>query len=235
MKIKVKLNTNVEDLAAELEPKVKLAGAATAQQLHQRGVELAKQGFGTSGFKHWSKGYKFAKVDDGMFIISVEGRFANMMEDGIATGEISKMIMNGPRAGHNKAQGKDYVDVPIHKDADAAGQVSIQGEKFQVQAFKSADEMLKHFSKPERTPVMFTRGKNVGPAEDRIVSRSKKLENLIKSENPKGGSTAYMTLHRVSEKSVWPKSPYAGQHVLDKLSLEVEHIFATMLNNFFKE
>lgn len=231
MRTKVKLGLKTDDLISEIKPKLDAAGAATASAVFQRGLEFARQAFGTSGFKNWSKGYKFAKVEDGLYIISVEGKLANMMEDGIETGEISKMIMDGNRAQHNKAEGKNYVDVPIHKDADSAGNISIQGQKFQVQGFKNADEMMKQFSKPENKNVKFSRGKEV-EQEQRMVARAKKIEGLIKSQNPKDGSTAYMTIRRVGENSVWPASPYPGGKVLDKLDLEVERIFATMIETF---
>jgi len=232
MRTKVKLDLKADDIVSEVEPKLKAAGAATANQLYMRGLEYAKQAFGASGFKNWSNGYKFAKVEDGLYIISVEGKLATMMEDGIETGEISKLIMGGNRAQHNKAEGKDYVDVPIHKDADSAGNISIQGQKFQVQGFKNADDLMKQFSKPENKQVKFSRGKEV-EEESRIVARAKKVEGLIKSQNPKNGSTAYMTIRRVSKDSVWPSSPYAGGKVLDRLDLEVEKIFATMIDSFF--
>lgn len=233
MRTKVKLGLKTDDLISEIKPKLDAAGAATASAVFQRGLEFARQAFGTSGFKNWSKGYKFAKVEDGLYIISVEGKLANMMEDGIETGEISKMIMDGNRAQHNKAEGKNYVDVPIHKDADSAGNISIQGQKFQVQGFKNADEMMKQFSKPENKNVKFSRGKEV-EQEQRMVARAKKIEGLIKSQNPKDDSTAYMTIRRVGENSVWPASPYPGGKVLDKLDLEVERIFATMIEVFLK-
>lgn len=233
MRTKVKLGLKTDDLISEIKPKLDAAGAATASAVFQRGLEFARQAFGTSGFKNWSKGYKFAKVEDGLYIISVEGKLANMMEDGIETGEISKMIMDGNRAQHNKAEGKNYVDVPIHKDADSAGNISIQGQKFQVQGFKNADEMMKQFSKPENKNIKFSRGKEV-EQEQRMVARAKKIEGLIKSQNPKDGSTAYMTIRRVGENSVWPASPFPGGKVLDKLDLEVERIFATMIEAFLK-
>ncbi len=233
MRIKAKLDLKVDDIVADLEPKVKAAGAATANALYMKGLEYARQSFGASGFKNWSKGYKFAKIEAGLYVISVEGKLANMMEDGIETGEISKMIMDGNRAQHNKAEGKNYVDVPIHKDADSAGNISIQGQKFQVQGFKNADEMMKQFSKPENKNVKFSRGKEV-EQEQRMVARAKKIEGLIKSQNPKDGSTAYMTIRRVGENSVWPASPFPGGKVLDKLDLEVERIFATMIEAFLK-
>lgn len=231
MRTKVKLDLKVDDLVSELEPKVKAAGAATASAVFQRGLEFARQAFGSSGFKNWSKGYKFAKVEDGLYIISIEGKLANMMEDGIETGEISKLIMGGNRAQHNKAEGKNYVDVPIHKDADSAGNISVQGQKFQVQGFKNADEMMKQFSKPENKNVKFSRGKSV-EQEQRMVSRAKKIQDLIKSQDKASGSTAYMTIRRVGENSVWPSSPYPGGKVLDKLDLEVERIFASMIDTF---
>jgi hypothetical protein len=65
-----------------------------------------------------------------------------------------------------------------------------------------------------------------------MVARAKKVEGLIKSQNEKDSSVAYMTIRRVGENSVWPSSPYSGQKVLDRLDLEVEQLFATMIDSF---
>jgi hypothetical protein len=233
MSVKVKLNLNIKELLNDIEPRLKAAGAATAGRLYQRGFELARQGFGRSGFNHWRNGYKFSKVDDGLYVIAVEGKFAMMMEDGIKTGEISRMIMHGTRAAYNRSQGKDYVDVPLFKDGGQSNSVRIGGEKFEINTFKNSDELMKHFSKPMLKQVTFTRGKSI-EQEERIIQRSKKIEGLIRSQDPKSGNTAYLTIRRVTNESVWPETPYEGQKILDKLELEVEQIFSNMIEQFMR-
>lgn len=228
MRIKAKLELKAEQLVSEFKDKISLIGTATASALYDRGRQLASQSYGRSGFAKWNAGYKFTKVDEGMFIISVEGKLANMMEDGIKTGEISKMIMEGPRAQYNKGQGKEYVDVPIGKDADSAGSISIQGQKLQVQSFKSADDLMAAFSKPEKKNVKFSARPGVRE-EERVVQRAKAVEGLIKSQKPGSTQTSYMVLKRVTADSVWPSSPYAGQDILGKLDLEVQKTFDTIV------
>lgn len=228
MKIKAKLELSAEQLVSGFKEKLALIGSATASALYDRGRQLASQSFGRSGFAKWNQGYKFSKIDDGIYVISVEGKLANMMEDGIKTGEISKMIMEGPRAQFNKAQNKNYVDVPIGKDADSNGTISIQGQKLQVQAFKSSDDLMAAFSKPEKKQVKFSARPGVRE-EERIVQRAKAVEGLIRSQKPNSNQTSYMVLKRVTDESTWPSSPYQGQDILGKLDLEVQKTFDTIV------
>lgn len=228
MKIKAKLELSADQLVSGFKEKLALIGSATASALYDRGRQLASQSFGRSGFAKWNAGYKFNKIDDGIYVISVEGKLANMMEDGIKTGEISKMIMEGPRAQYNKGQKKNYVDVPIGKDADSNGSISIQGQKLQVQSFKSADDLMAAFSKPEKKQVKFSARPGVRE-EERIVQRAKAVEGLIRSQKPNSTQTSYMVLRRVTENSTWPSSPYEGQDILGKLDLEVQKTFDTIV------
>ena len=231
MKVKAKLQLSADELVTQFKDRLALIGSATASTLYNRGLQLASQNFGRSGFAKWSAGYKFNKIDDGIYVISVEGKLANMMEDGIKTGEISKMIMEGPRAQYNKSQKKNYVDVPIGKDADSSGNISIRGQKLQVQSFKSADDLMAAFSKPEKKVVKFSARPGVRE-EERIVQRVKAVEGLIRSQKPNSTQTSYLVLRRVTPNSTWPSSPYQGQDILGKLDLEVQKTFDTIVEKF---
>jgi hypothetical protein len=234
MKIKAKLELSADQLISNFKQKLTFIGSVTASSLYDRGRQLASQSFGRSGFAKWSAGYKFSKIDDGIYVISVEGKLANMMEDGIKTGEISKMIMEGPRARHNKGENKNYVDVPIGKDADSSGNISIQGQKLQVQSFRSADDLMAAFSKPEKKQVKFSARPGV-VEEERIVQRARAVEGLIRSQKPNSTHTSYMVLRRVTEDSIWPSSPYEGQDILGKLDLEIEKTFDTIVERLIGE
>jgi len=173
------------------------------------------------GLKKWKEGFKINKVTDDFYIISVTGQLANWMEQGMQAGEVSKAIMQGNRAEHNKSEGKNYVDVPIARDADAAGNMTLgkKGPKVNVSAFKNADDLIKN--------VTFSDWKRGGVRQEkRIISR---VQDIIKSTKPETGETNYLTIRRVTDKSQWPKTPFQGAKVLESLDTYIENNFDKIL------
>ena len=176
-----------------------------------------------AGLKHWEKGFAVDKITEGTWMISMTGRLANMMEDGIKVGELKDLILNGNRARINKAQGKDYVDVPIPLNADAVtgvlGKTSVS-----VQHFKDADAVMKNIKVSD-----WAKGgiKN----EKRITQR---VQDVIKSRKPNenAADSQYMVIRRVSAKSKgWPTSPFAGAKVFEALDSYLEKAFEESLNS----
>lgn len=206
---KLELDLDQKELQEAFQPRLNAIGDAMVTQLAQRGKELASQRL-KSGLKLWERGFKVDKIEDGFFVVSMTGKLATMMEDGIKVGEISKMIMSGNRAKANKT---GYVDVPIGRDADSLGNIS--GRKINVSAFKDADSL--------RQSVSFSDYKKGGiRKEDRIIQR---VEDVIKSTEPLTGKSSFMTIRRVTEDSVWPSSPFTGAKIFEDLEAEVESIF----------
>jgi hypothetical protein len=177
-----------------------------------------------TGLSKWLSGFKINKVNNDFYIISIDGKLANWMEDGMETGEVSKAIMSGNRADVNRAEGKDYVDVPIAKDADAMGQISLgkSGPKVSVAAFKDADAMLKSITTSD--------WKKGGVKKKQVMAT--RVQDIIKNVSPKSKKTSYLTIRRVTEDSVWPKSPFQGAKVLDDLGLYLENNFDKILERF---
>lgn len=203
----------------------KTATSSLMGQVKQEGERYAgtklKKGLGS-----WKKGFRVDRVTDDFYLISVEGKMASWMEDGIKTGEISKDIMHGNRAESNKGEGKNYVDVPIAKDADAAGSMSLGkkgGPSVNVKAFANADSLMKFINTSD--------WKKGGIKQKQVVQS--RVKDIIKNVEPKSGKVSYLTIRRVTDKSVWPKSPFAGAKVLDHLdkyiNANIDQIFERFL------
>ena len=177
-----------------------------------------------TGLSKWLNGFKINKVSDEFYIISIDGQLANWMEDGIAAGEVSKSIMSGNRADVNRSEGKNYVDVPIAKDADSMGQISLgkKGPSVSVAAFKDADAMMKSITTSD--------WKKGGTKKKQVMAN--RVKDIIKNVEPQSKKTSYLTIRRVTDDSMWPKSPFQGAKVLDDLGLHISNNFDTILERF---
>lgn len=217
-------NFNLDDVVEGLRNRFKSALAATMGTVEQEARNIAASKLRT-GLKNWNQGFKVEKVTDDMFLIVVEGQLANWMEDGIRVGEISDAIMKGNRAQHNKAEGKNYVDVPIAKDADSAGNISLGkkgGPVVNVKAFKSADDLMKNINSSDY--------KKGGIKQKQVIAN--RVKDIIKNVEPKTNSASYLTIRRVSDKSKWPSSPFAGAKVLDKLDKYIDDNIGQIIERF---
>ncbi len=213
------------DVVDGLKSRFKAAVSATMEDAQQQALEIAAQKL-KGGLAKWNQGFRFHKVSDEFYVISIDGKLANWMEDGIEPGEVSRSIMQGNRAEANKGEGKNYVDVPIAKDADAMGNISLGkkgGPKVNVKAFANADQMMKHITTSD--------WKKGGTKKKQVMAS--RVKDIIKNVEPTGGGKAsYLTIRRVTENSQWPKSPFQGAKVLDDLGTHIEQNFVKILERF---
>ena len=224
LKLKADLSDlNLDDFVEGVKSRFKSAVAVTVAQAKEDADKLASSKL-KGGLEKWRNGFKVHRISDDMYLISIEGQLANWMEDGIQVGEISKAIMHGNRAESNKAEGKNYVDVPITKDADAAGNISLgkSGTKLNVKAFASADALTKYMSSSD--------WKNGGIKKEKIVQQ--RIKDVLKVTKTEGKSPSYMTIRRVTPSSVWPSSPFSGAKVLDDLDRLINDNFEQILQRF---
>lgn len=218
MQLKLDFQLNDNELIEGLKAELRKVAAKTMEATIAKAHELKNAKLGSSGSRNWGQGFSSHKVDDDLYVIRIEGQLASWMEDGIQTGEISRAVMAGNRAQHNKADGKKYVDVPFFKDADGAG--NIKGTSLNVRAFADADSLVKS--------VKFSDYKKKSIREEkRVVSR---IKDIIKSVDPSGTKPAgYLTIRRVSENSTWPKSPFPGAKIFEDLDQFIDQKFAEFL------
>ncbi len=224
--IKLKFDTTGFDTSEIVEgfrSRFKSATSAMMADAKAQGQKLAASRLKV-GLKNWLKGYKMHKVSDDFYIIEMEGLLGSWMEDGIQPGEVSKAIMSGNRAESNKGQGKNYVDVPIAKDADELGNIALgkSGPKVNVRAFANADQLVKFINASDWKR---------GGVQRRQVVQSR-VKDIIKNVEPKSGKTSYMTIRRVTEDSKWPKSPFRGAKVFEELDSYIDSNFDKILERF---
>lgn len=230
IKFKLDLDLDEKALTEGLRSEVNTALSIAVGEATQHGRSLAEKRFKGSGKTKWMDGFKTHKVSDDLYVISIEGKIANWMEEGIGTGEISQAVMSGNRAKHNKAQGQRYVDVPMFKDADAAGTVSGTQGPINVRLFADADQMLEHLQ-PRKTKISDYKNQKVRE-ERRVTSR---IKDIIKSVNPdQSKSVQYLTIRRMTDQSVWPKTPFSGVKIVDDLGIYLDQNFEKILQRVIK-
>ena len=218
MQIKIDLDIDSNELLEGIKAELNKATSVVFGEAVQKAKEMAGTRLGKSGLDHWTKGFRAHQVNDDMYVIEMEGKLASWMEDGIKVGEISQAVMSGNRAIHNRAEGKNYVDVPFMKDADAGG--NIKGTNVNVRAFADADSMIKSVKMSDY------KSKSIRE-EKRMVSR---IKDIIKSTQPEApSSTQFLTIRRVTPDSVWPKTPFEGAKVFEDLGDWIDQRFNEVL------
>jgi hypothetical protein len=235
----MKLDFNYKDLASELSSELDQALIETktklANEAYKEGFTHAHKKLGKSGFSLWSKDYKIEPGNDGEFIISITGKLAEAIDRGWNVGEISKMLMDGPRASFNRGEGKNYVDVPISKDADSKGMFNIPGlGKVQVTKFKNAHDVEAQFSQgrsgpPKTMQRIVERAKKENLAKNATKDQQKAVQNLIKSTDPATKTTTHLMIKRVTDKSMWPKTHTKGPEALKIVGKYFEDNFDRIL------
>lgn len=225
MRLKLKFDdVKFDDVVQGLQQRFKAAVNATMEDAQQEAQAMAARRLKV-GLKKWMSGFRFHKVSDEFYVISIEGQLASWMEEGIQPGEVSRAIMAGNRAEANKGEGKNYVDVPISKDADEMGNMTLGkkgGGRVNVQAFANADQMMKHINSSD--------WKKGGIKKKQVIAS--RVKDIIKNTEPSTGTTSYMTIRRVTPESQWPSSPFKGAHVLDDLGQHIEQNFGKILERF---
>lgn len=219
VKIDVELDLTAEELTDAFDKNLKAATANTAGKVEQDAQQLASQRL-KSGLKHWKEGLSIDKIDEGLWIISISGKLADMMETGFGVGDIKELVLGGNRYAHNKAEGKDYVDVPITLDADQA----VQSVGLSMQEFKDMDQVVKFINTSDWA-------KGGVKKEKKITQR---VKDVIRSRNEDGGAERFLTIRRLTPDSDgWPKKPFEGANVLEDLDSYVERAFEKSLKEIF--
>ena len=216
IKLTGKLDFTEKDLEQHVESGFKSAFQQTVAKVTSTIQSTAGQKL-RKGLGHWQKGFDVDSVGNDTYIFTIRGKLASMMEDGISPGEISSMIMNGNRAKFNKAQGKDYVDVPIDKS-----------QKTAVQVFRDADSLMASFQKRKVNISDFK--KNRVKQEDRYLRR---VKDLIESKKKIDANSQFMVIRRMDKDSIWPSSSFEGAKSFEAGLEEVAKIFEENLRREF--
>jgi hypothetical protein len=226
--IKFNLDTNGLDkaLQEELDSVVKTATADATRVAANRAREKAANQLNSS-LEIWQKGFAFNDLGNGEFALTISGELARMFEDGIEVGEISKLVMQGNRAMVNKAEGKDYVDVPMAQQESSPA----------VKVFRSADDLIANVGKRE---VKFSDPKNKGvKVEERLLRRFKNdskavtkaggIPGLIESKKTSNSKPLYLLIRRVTKDSNWPQQRVPGVEAFKEIEANLSNYFEEAL------
>lgn len=215
IKFDLELDLTAEELTKGLEANLKTAAASTVAKVEQDARNVASKKL-KGGLKHWNKGLQIDKVGDGLWVLSISGKLAQMMEEGFGIGDIKRLILGGNRYAHNKSEGKNYVDVPISMDADDA----VKSVGVSMEQFASADEVVKFIQ-------MSDWAKGGVRKEKKIVQR---VKDVIRSRDEQEGPAQFLTIKRVTPDSKgWPSKPFKGAKVLESLDSYIERAFEKSL------
>ena len=195
----------ISDLEKEITDAAEQAVSDTIGKLESKMREKAGRNLSSGSFDRWDKGFSVDEVANNTYVITLEGSIANIIDKGWKAGEISDNIMKGPRATYNKAQGKDYVDVPIGVEKPA---------------FLDADGLMSQFKKQS---YRFSNSGQPGKPATRVESRETRrlnkkaqnqvedrLKNIIESRKSLATPSKYLVIKRVNNNTQWPKSPIPG-------------------------
>lgn len=157
----------------------------------------------------WEHGFRTFKVNDNLWVFELQGKLAEMIDDGYNDSQIKEMLLSGYRSKFNKKNGKAYVDVPMglkEKNGQVGG--------ISVQVFKDANALMSQFKKTEHKTTVTRK-----PGQDHTVQRTKsavktkneatkRVGKVIQNKiNSLPSNTKFMTITRVSRDSKgWSKN-----------------------------
>lgn len=218
------IDVDLEDLESEIREGFAEAIQKTYAEAFAELERIAQKETNTS-YSAWRKGLKIHDVGGGVMVISIEGKLARAIEDGMEPGVISDMLRSGPRAAYNRSQGQDYIDVPLPASKSQISEVMFHTD---------SDSLMAAFSKkPSQTKTYkFSDTPTSVREEERVVKR---IKQVVEAHDPKTSKTSYISFKRLSldGADAWPKQPVEGKKILDKLADQIESIFTEQLEKVF--
>lgn len=204
-KFKFDLQLTEQELTSAIKPRLQTAVAKTSAKLKANAQKMAQSSL-KKGLSKWLEGLSLDRVSDDVYVLSVNGKLANMIEEGFTGDELKSLILNGRRAAHNKAQGKNYVDVPFALSSDdISKQFSVSMTELQ-----SAPAALKTMEVSDYKANAISE-KNV------VVQRIKDVIRTRTAEGAEGIKTSVVTIKRVTHKS--KLSGWKGVKILNSSQL----------------
>ena len=194
-----------DDLEKEIKTAFDQAASETVNTIERKLKEKAQSTLSMASYDRWDKGFSVDEVSPGTYVLTLTGEIANIIDRGWKAGEISKNLMEGPRATHNKAQGKDYVDVPIGVEKPALLDADALMNQFKkgTYEFSNRGQKGKSATRLEDRHTRRLNKKAQGVVEDR-------LKNIIESRKSLEGPSKFMVIKRVTKDTRWPATDIAG-------------------------
>jgi hypothetical protein len=245
------LGLDINNLAQGLEREFQEAVAQTATAAYAKIVASAQLKLGSLS-QEYLKGLDFQKIGKNQYLIILEGKFSNSLEQGIPSHDMKKtmlaskaLVSEGSRAGQpwvqNAKDGHKYAYVPFPKNPFSKASPEIARVGNIIKGFTAQNRAT---GMSQKITSVFKDGQG-NPLEGNVASVSghglKDLENLVKYQkvqrNEKSGKktvqSVYMTFRTISENSPAGKWMHPGRDGLRAFA-EAEAIVAKELDNILR-
>lgn len=242
-----KLGKSIENLAPALERELESAVASLAEVTYANIVSQAQSKITKDGMRRdYLNGLKFEKMGDNTYLIYLDGKWPNEIEDGVPSFDMKKthlaskkIVGVGPRAGEpwvkTAKDGHKYASVPMeHKPFQAkAGDLDAEIKKMEtINKQGKLQKVTEIFKQMDGSPMA---GKVFAAAKDEFPDLAQNLQGLVKYQyvHDSGKVTSLYTTYRViSEKSNgWIHPGYPAMNFFD----EAEKYVAQELENIVKQ
>lgn len=242
-----KLGKSLENLAPALEKELTDAVANLAEATYASIISQAQSKITKDGMRRdYLSGLKFQNLGDGSYLIYLDGKWPNEIEDGVPPFDMKKTHLAsqktvgvGPRAGEpwvrTAKDGHKFAAIPMeHKPFQAkAGDLDAEIKKMEtINKQGKLQKVTEIFKKMDGTPAS---GKVFSAAPDEFPDLAKNLQNLVKYQyvHDSGKVTSlYMTYRIISENSAgWNHPGYEAMNLFDEAQRYVE----TELDNIVKQ
>lgn len=236
-----KLGKDLENISKTLETQLNQAVADAANAAYANIIANAQQQL-TGTRQDYLKSLNFTKLGDNSYLISLEGKHANAIEDGFVgfdmkTGMLNstKIVQVGSRAGEKwvkkNKEGKKYATVPFEHSpfskVPKTGDLAKDIKKLTALNRQGIQQKLTSTFKDDLGKPLV--GK-VATASSEIAKLDKMTKFQHVSEKGKV-SSIYMTFRRVSEDSDgWFHKGYKGLHAFEQAEAYVERELENILN-----
>lgn len=243
-----KLGKSLENLAPALEQELQAAVASLAETTYANIIAQAQSKITKDGMRRdYLSGLKFQNLGDGSYLIYLDGKWPNEIEDGVAPFDMKKTHLKstktvgvGPRSGEpwvrTAKDGHKWAVVPMeHKPFQAkAGDLDSEIKKMEtINKQGKLQKVTQIFNNMDGTPAS---GKVFEAKKDEFPDLAQNLQNIVKYQYVHDSgrvSSLYMTFRIMSENQTgaWMHKGYDALNLFD----EAERYVEAELENIIKQ
>jgi len=223
------LGQNIESVGTETQRTIQTLVDGIAYQAFDKAIQLANQNL-RSTRADYIGALNFKKLDNNIYIITLEGKHANAVEDGYDSFDQKPGLLNGPNAKITEKGTKfntiPYGFKPQSKVSMSPKMTNMRDAVNVLIKERGLNKIIKQNGKPRQGVV--ARIKNTG---------IKDLEGLVKIQKQyqRTVQSTYMTFRRVSsnsDPSKWIHPGFKGAHIFPMVEAfierELDRAFAQM-------
>jgi hypothetical protein len=241
-----KLGKSLENLGANIEAEMSAAVKNLAQAGYASMIsQIQNTKMDPKHRQDFLKGLQFDEIGPDTYMISLEGDWANQLEDGFPAYDMKEVLLKstkkvqvGSRAGQNwvrEGQNGKYAAVPMDHKPYAAGTGDMAADIKKLNALNLQGQQQKltktfkdDFGKPIAGKVASVGAKNLPEGVNPNLAGVTKYQFV----SDKGAvSSVYMTYRIISENSTgWKHPGFSGFRIFDKIEAEIQSELENIVN-----